>query len=252
MKTKKPTKSYIRIISKRACEDISVISWFVGLSGAVIAPMIALGTGFSERHGVLEMILVSVVGAIITIAGEFLIRLIRAIPRIHKEQLEEIEKFRTQIENIQTPKISIESISCRKSVEGSCSCRVTIRNLSKMNKAENICVRMSGKDVYKIFYEGYDPFHESDLVPATGNRDINPDSTTDFIFPDEFNQLVWHLSSQTRVLFMGPNAKEKNDEQRKQTFKLTASSSGSVAVQAEFVIPRGHQNDECACIERLN
>jgi hypothetical protein len=114
-------KSYIRTISKKACEDIAGVPWIAGLTGAVVAPFIAWITRFSEPHAVLEMILISAGGALITIFGEFLIRFVRAIPKIHREQAAEIEALNKRIKDAEISKLSIEKITCRRSVGGDCS-----------------------------------------------------------------------------------------------------------------------------------
>ncbi len=121
-------KSYIRTVSKRACEDIAGIPWITGLIGAVVAPLIALATKFSEPHAVLEMILISAAGAFIAVVGEFLIRFVLAIPKIHEEQTILRAREKQELEKLQS---QFDDRTKRKKIKDElASCRITIQNLT--------------------------------------------------------------------------------------------------------------------------
>lgn len=128
-----------------------------------------------------------------------------------------------------TPKLEIRGITFRRSMQGGDSCRVVIHNPSETTKAENVSVRVSGIVQYKdIFVEGYDPFHESDLIPSSGHRDINPKSTADFNFPNDLNHMI-HIIRNRSGSF-------RPAENQKQTLKFEASSSNSIPASVEFIV----------------
>lgn len=131
------------------------------------------------------------------------------------------------------PILAIEGITGRRSVERDFACRITIRNLSNSIKAENVCVRVSGNDDLKIFFHGYNPFHERDLIPATGTNDINPNATKDFLFSKDFNTLVNMIEHRRYA--------RKASEQNEQTFVIELSCANAQSLVETFVIGEGDE-----------
>lgn len=142
--------------------------------------------------------------------------------KMHTNQLAKI----AQLEDAAKPKLSITEVRCQWKFD-TCLCCATIRNMSKTVTAENVSVRIEGRLSEDLGYApGFNPFHIADLTPSSGHRSINPDSTADFVFPEDLNEMVFILGFQV----------PQSHEERAQTFALTASSSTSPAVRQEFVV----------------
>lgn len=179
-------------------------------------------SGLRDRHSTFVMVLISLGVALLVLLVEFAFKLFRMPAKIHKEQQNVILTF----EESSAIKLQIECVRCNFPVNEDANCHVVIRNLSKTKKVENVMVRAIGKDVFKIFHDGYDPFHESDLVAVNGIKSINPDDTANFMFPKPLNQLVDMIAHKN----FHPQVNMQ------QTFILVASSSDSPPTQAEFLI----------------
>lgn len=147
----------------------------------------------------------------------------------HREQDERIKAF----EDAGTVKLAIERVFYQNDISKGYLCRVTVRNISKTTPADNVHVRMLGEVVPGVFFDGYSPFKEPDLLPASDSRSINPDTPSDWIFPESFNQLARHLTQYIDVARINYGAKTGK---RTQTFSIEASSKTSPRAIAQFEI----------------
>lgn len=134
--------------------------------------------------------------------------------------------------NTQVVKLAIERVYYQRDVSKGYLCRVAVRNTSE-DVAENVHVRINGEVLGNVYAEGYSPFNEPDLHPASGSRSINPGSIADWIFPDSFNWLLDYLDSTPNVLKVnyGIETKEPN-----QTFAIEVSAKSSPPIVAQFEI----------------
>ena len=147
----------------------------------------------------------------------------------HQEQQARIKN----LEEAGAIKMTIDAISYQHDISKGRSCRVTVRNISTTTVAENVHVRISGEVVPGVFFEGYSPFNEPDLLPASGSRSINPGSASDWLFPDSFNQLADCLTDRIQVAHTLYNTPELL-----QTFSIQASGASSPPVVVRFDVGR--------------
>jgi hypothetical protein len=144
----------------------------------------------------------------------------------HKKQQTIIEAY----DNAKIPKLEILDVVYHRPASGDDACSVSIKNLSKTTKAENVHVIISGKLIQGVLKEGFNPFFEPDCIPTSGVRTINADSPAHFKFPEKFMTLLNGIEA---LMTMGNYGKHG-----KQVFTVTASSADSAATSAVFSIER--------------
>lgn len=115
-----------------------------------------------------------------------------------------------QFEDSKVVRLSIQNIKSRPK---DFDFRVTIHNKSQ-SKSENVHVHIEG-------------LHDSDMYPSSGSRDINPNYSNDFRFPDSFVNIMKALNHRKNGKRVHPLG---------QTYMLTASSSTSDPVRQQIEI----------------
>ena len=147
----------------------------------------------------------------------------------HKEQ----EKRIKELVDEKTVKLSIERVGCQRDIQTGYICRVTVRNLSKAILT-NVHVRVSGEVEPGLFIDGHSPFNVPDLTPASGSRELNPNSESDWLFSEIFNQMVDQINGRVNVVSKLYGVKKAD-----QTFIVSASASNSPPVTDRFRIIEG-------------
>lgn len=205
-----------------------------GIGGKVLAAVTVLfpasvtaAIGFNSWFTARERVLYPVLAFLLWL---LLLMLSTAFDK-HQEQ----QKQMKELEDAKSVKLAIERVFYQHDISKGYLCRVTVRNTSKTTVADNVHVRMSGEVVPGAFVEGYSPFNEPDLLPASGSRSINPDTPSDWIFPESFNQLASHLTQYIDVVRINYGAKT---EERTQIFSIEASAASSPPAVAQFEIAR--------------
>lgn len=153
----------------------------------------------------------------------------------HEAQEERIKS----LEYAKSIKLEIVRVTYQKDGRGDYQCRVMVLNSSTSDVVSNVHVRVSGQVIPNLYNEGYSPFNEPDLSPASGSRSINPGTQSDWLFPSSFNSLVGYLTGRINVVRVNyPESSEAKTKQPDQTFSVEVSAASSPAAIAEFEITR--------------
>jgi hypothetical protein len=219
--TAKEWLSYWSSAFRDAWKSHKFSPYYRGPSAAMIAAALRwrFGTGVVSAADLIELVVYAFVAYFLLWLFEFGIRLIFISPvNANKNLSALLEQSKTKLE--------IGRVFCNFSGRKlEFNCRVTIRNMSQLQAAENVAVKMSGKDVNSIFMKGFDPFYDSDLLPSNGSHTINPDSELDFVFPTQFNSLLKAFRFSVKLGATQP-------------FCVTASSSNSQPSRCDFVLSK--------------
>src|ERR1700733_14341947 len=136
--------------------------------------------------------------------------------------------------NTQAVTLAIERVLFQRDFAKHCYlCRVIFANTGETEVAENVHVRINGEVIPNVYREGYSPFNEPDLPPLSGSRLINPNSMSDWNFPESFGSLVEHYAHSINVLKSNYGITTKD---RPQTFTIEASAKNSSPVMVAFEI----------------
>ena len=219
----KEWRKYVGSVFQQTYSEIGVASLGRSIAGAALGLLVQWLAGMRDRQSTWVLFLITAGSALAVLTVEVIFKLLRAPAKINRQQQEAI----TKLNEASAVKLFIERVTCQRPIDGDYDCRVTIRNLSENTVADNVSVRLSGRDITGLYREGYNPFHECDLLPCAGTNRINPGASADFVFPPLFNQLITVLGHRIycRTIKLPP-----------QTFKLTISSSSCPSFPEEFVM----------------